>query len=176
MSAQLVRGDLEISATCTVTYVDPKQLLACGHPILQAGPVSLPMTTAEVVATLASPLNAFKIVNTGDTIGAFTRIATRRFAACWAQKARMIPVHVTVHGAGKGRSAKLNFEVLDLPSLTPQAVMVALYECAARDQREHRGDQLSPDGQHRSGGLPGVAAGSVGVGRRKCRQRLCSLR
>ena len=66
VSAQLVRGDLEIAATCTVTYIDPKQLLACGHPILQAGPVSLPMTTAEVVATLASPLNAFKIVNTGE--------------------------------------------------------------------------------------------------------------
>ena len=32
VSAQLVRGDLEIAATCTVTYVDPKQLLACGHP------------------------------------------------------------------------------------------------------------------------------------------------
>ena len=47
VSAQLVRGDLEIAATCTVTYIDPKQLLACGHPILQAGPVSLPMTTAE---------------------------------------------------------------------------------------------------------------------------------
>ena len=29
ISAQLVRGDLEIAATCTVTYVDPKQLLAC---------------------------------------------------------------------------------------------------------------------------------------------------
>ena len=42
VSAQLVRGDMEISATCTVTYVDPKQLLACGHPILQAGTVSLP--------------------------------------------------------------------------------------------------------------------------------------
>ncbi len=72
VSAQLVRGDLEIAATCTVTYIDPKQLLACGHPLLQAGPVSLPMTTAEVVATLASPLNAFKIVNTGEPIGAFT--------------------------------------------------------------------------------------------------------
>ena len=72
VSMQLVRGDLEVAATCTVTYVDPKQLLACGHPVLQAGPVSLPMTTAEVVTTLASPLNAFKIVNTGVTIGAFT--------------------------------------------------------------------------------------------------------
>ena len=39
VSAQLVRGDLEIAATCTVTYTDATQLLACGHPILQAGPV-----------------------------------------------------------------------------------------------------------------------------------------
>ena len=70
----LVRGDLEIAATCTVTYVDPKQLLACGHPILQAGPVSMPMTTTDVLATLASPLNAFKIINTGDTIGASSSI------------------------------------------------------------------------------------------------------
>ena len=30
------------------------------------------MTTAEVVTTLASPLNAFKIINTGANIGAFT--------------------------------------------------------------------------------------------------------
>ncbi len=73
VSAQLVRGDVEISATCTVTYIDPKRLLACGHPILQAGPISLPMTAADVVATLASPLNAFKIVNTGANIGAFTQ-------------------------------------------------------------------------------------------------------
>ena len=53
VSAVLVRGDLSISGTCTVTYVDPTQLLACGHPITQYGPVSMPMTKAEVVATLA---------------------------------------------------------------------------------------------------------------------------
>ncbi len=72
VSAQLVRGDVEIAATCTVTYVDAQNLLACGHPLQQLGPVSLPMTETEVVATLASPLNAFKIVNTGREIGAFT--------------------------------------------------------------------------------------------------------
>ncbi len=39
VSAVLVRGDLSISGTCTVTYVDPTQLLACGHPITQFGPI-----------------------------------------------------------------------------------------------------------------------------------------
>ena len=83
VSAQLVRGDLEISATCTVTYVDPKQLLACGHPIMQAGPVSMPMTKAEVVATLASPLNAFKIINTErDHRGVYGGSGRRRSGAC----------------------------------------------------------------------------------------------
>jgi hypothetical protein len=126
VSAQLVRGDLEISATCTVTYVDPKQLLACGHPILQAGRVSLPMTTAEVVQTLASPLNAFKIINTGDAIGAFTEDRDSAILGRLGARPHMIPVHITVHGEGPDR--KLNIEVLDLPSLTPQAVLVALYD------------------------------------------------
>src|SRR6202042_514900 len=73
VSAVLVRGDLDIAATCTVTYVDPKRMLACGHPITQFGPVSMPMTKADVVATLPSPLEAFKIINTTETIGSITQ-------------------------------------------------------------------------------------------------------
>jgi hypothetical protein len=126
VSAQLVRGDVEISATCTVTYIDPKQLLACGHPILQAGPVSLPMTTTEVVATLASPLNAFKIVNTGTLIGTFTEDRDSAIRGVLGQKPHMIPLHISVHSPTGER--KLNVEILDLPSLTPQAMLVTLYE------------------------------------------------
>lgn len=126
VSAQLVRGDLEISATCTVTYVDPKQLLACGHPILQAGTVSLPMTTAEVVDTLASPLNAFKIINTGDPIGTFTEDRDSAIRGVLGLKPHMIPVHIAVHGQAPER--KLNIQVVDLPSLTPQAILVSLYD------------------------------------------------
>jgi hypothetical protein len=126
VSALLVRGDLEIAATCTVTYVDPKQLLACGHPILQAGPVSLPMTSTDVVATLASPLNAFKIINTGEPIGAFTEDRDAAIRGVFGATAQMIPVHIAVHSGGRTR--KLSIDVLDLPALTPQAMLVSLYE------------------------------------------------
>ena len=126
VSAELVRGDLEIAATCTVTYIDPKELLACGHPILQAGPVSLPMTTAEVVATLASPLNAFKIINTGKVVGAFTQDRDSAIRGVLGAQPHMIPLHIGLHGVGSAR--KLNVEVLDLPALTAQAVMISLYE------------------------------------------------
>ncbi len=133
VSAQLVRGDLEIAATCTVTYIDARQLLACGHPIIQAGPVSLPMTATEVVATLASPLNAFKIVNTGEPIGAFTEDRDAAIRGVLGLKARMIPVHIAVHSAAgqekvKDGERKIDVEVLDLAAVTPQAVMVSLYQ------------------------------------------------
>ncbi len=103
VSAVLVRGDLSISGTCTVTYVDPTQLLACGHPITQFGPVSMPMTKAEVVATLASPLNAFKIINTTETVGSFTEDRASAILGRFDVQARMIPVSVeVVPAAGDG--------------------------------------------------------------------------
>ena len=126
VSMLLIRGDLEVSATCTVTYVDPKQLLACGHPVLQAGPVSLPMTTADVITTLASPLNAFKIINTGATIGSFTEDRESGIRGVFGAEARMIPMHITVDDPEGQR--KVNVEILDLPSLTPLAMQVVLYQ------------------------------------------------
>ena len=126
ISLQLVRGDLEIAATCTVTYVDPKQLLACGHPVLQAGPVSLPMTSTEVLATLASPMNAFKIVNTGNVVGAFTEDRDAAIAGVMGGTARMIPVSISVNNGAKTEERRV--DVLDLPSLTPQAVLVSVYQ------------------------------------------------
>jgi hypothetical protein len=126
VSALLVRGDLEIAATCTVTYVDPKQVLACGHPITRYGNVSIPMTKAEVVATLASPLNSFKIVNTTQTIGAFTEDRSSAIRGVPGESARMIPVTIHTHGGLRDRT--LHMEVIDNPDITPGAVMVSLYE------------------------------------------------
>jgi hypothetical protein len=125
ISAQLVRGDMEMAATCTITYIDPKQLLACGHPVLQAGTVSLPMTTADVVTTLSSPMNSFKIINTGQTVGAFTEDRESGIRGMLGTQAHMIPMHIAIDGPEGPR--KVNVEVLDLPSLTTQAVLVVLY-------------------------------------------------
>ncbi|MDR3724593.1 MAG: SpoIVB peptidase S55 domain-containing protein [Terracidiphilus sp.] len=126
VSAQLVRGDLEIAASCTVTYVDPKQLLACGHPLFQFGTISMPMTATEVVATLASPLNAFKIVNTGAEIGAFTEDRNAAIRGELGARAHMIPMLVTVDGGVRPRQVKV--EILDQPSLTDQAAQVVLLQ------------------------------------------------
>jgi hypothetical protein len=126
VSALLMRGDLEIAATCTVTYVDPKQLLACGHPITQFGPVSMPMTKAQVIATLPSPLYAFKIINTTETVGSFTQDRESAIRGAFGQKAKMIPV--TVNITGEQAPHALHIEIVDQPQITPSAVMVAVFQ------------------------------------------------
>ena len=127
VSALLVRGDMEMAATCTVTYADTHQLLACGHPLFQAGTVSLPMTSAEVVATLASPLNAFKIVNTGQVIGSFTEDRDAAIRGEMGRTARMIPMRIAVHSR-QFATRHVNVEILDQPGMTPQAAMVVLLQ------------------------------------------------
>ncbi len=128
VSALLVSGDMEIAATCTVTYLDAGHLLACGHPLTQFGAVSLPMTEAEVVATLASPAGSFKIVNTGRTVGAFTQDRQTAIGGLLGMQARMIPVEIALHREGGTTPRTLHLRVLDQPQLTPTALLVTLFQ------------------------------------------------
>jgi hypothetical protein len=125
VSAILVRGDMDIAATCTVTYVDPQRLLACGHPLLQFGKVDLPMNKAEVLTTLPSPLNAFKIVNTTEAAGAFVQDRHTGIMGLLNKEPDMIPVTLTVHS---GASTKdIHYEVLNNARLSPVAIMATVF-------------------------------------------------
>jgi SpoIVB peptidase S55 len=125
VSAVLVRGDMNIAATCTVTYVDSGHLLACGHPLLQFGSVDLPMTKAQVLATLPSPLNAFKIVNATETVGSFVQDRHTGILGEFGKTAEMIPVTLTIHG---GTSSKIfHYEVLNNARLSPVAISTTVY-------------------------------------------------
>src|ERR1700723_1140792 len=125
VSAILVRGDMDIAATCTVTYIDPQRLLACGHPLLQFGSVDLPMNKAQVLATLPSPLNAFKIVNTTEQAGVFVQDRHTGIMGVFDKQADMIPVTLTIHG-GSGVK-EFHFEVLNNPRLSPVAMMATVF-------------------------------------------------
>ncbi len=127
VSAVLVEGDLSITGTCTVTYVDAHRLLACGHPITQSGAVDMPMTKAEVLATLPSPLNAFKIVNATEEVGAFTEDRASAILGRFGARAHMIPVEVAV-AAGGGEAKMYHLRVVDNRDLTPQAMLVSVYQ------------------------------------------------
>jgi hypothetical protein len=125
VSAILVQGDMNIAATCTVTYMDAQHLLACGHPLMQFGMVDLPMTKSTVLATLPSPLNAFKIVNATETVGAFVQDRHNGILGEFGKKAEMIPVTLTIHGESADK--QFHYEVLNNARLSPVAMMATVF-------------------------------------------------
>ena len=125
VSAILVRGDMDIAATCTVTYIDPQKLLACGHPLMQFGSVDLPMNKARVLATLPSPLNAFKIVDTTEPAGVFVQDRHTGILGVFNKQPDMIPVTLTIRGAGGAK--EFHYEVLNNPRLSPVAMMATVF-------------------------------------------------
>jgi hypothetical protein len=166
VSAVLVRGDLDIAATCTVTYVDPKRMLACGHPITQYGPVSMPMTKADVVATLPSPLEAFKIINTTETIGSVTEDRSSAIMGEFGKTARMIPVTLRVTREGAAAEEQktletLHFEVIDQPQITPMAVMVAVYQGLMQENAYSAQTTYHVQGSVKLSGYPSVKLNSL---------------
>jgi hypothetical protein len=127
VSAVLVRGDMDIEATCTVTYIDPQRLLACGHPLLQFGSVDLPMNKAQVLATLPSPLNAFKIVNTTEPAGTFVQDRHTGIMGVFNKQPEMIPVTLTINGGAGAKAKEFHYEVLNNARLSPVAIMATVF-------------------------------------------------
>lgn len=154
VSAVLVRGDMDISATCTVTYIDASHLLACGHPLLQFGMVDLPMTKAQVLATVPSPLNAFKIVNATETVGSFVQDRHTGILGEFGKQADMIPVTLTIHGGSTDKV--FHYEVLNNAKLSPVAMSSTVYN-ALHGVNEY-GDETtySMKGDIRVQGFPDV--------------------
>jgi SpoIVB peptidase S55 len=155
VSAILVRGDMNIAATCTVTYIDPQRLLACGHPLLQFGSVDLPMDKAEVLATLPSPLNAFKIVNTTEQAGVFVQDRHTGIMGVFNKQPEMIPVTLAIHG-GAG-TKEFHYEVLNNARLSPVAIMATVFN-ALHEVNEY-GEEItySLNGSINVKGFPEVA-------------------
>lgn len=126
ISAVIVSGDFDMAATCTVTYVDPKRLLACGHPITRFGDVSLPMTKAQVITTVASSLEPMKIINTTETVGSFTQDRESGILGVFGKKASMIPVTLALGGIAQPHT--YHFAVVEHPRLTSAALLATVYQ------------------------------------------------
>jgi hypothetical protein len=145
ISAVLVRGDMDIAATCSVTYMDANRLLACGHPLLQFGMVDLPMTKAQVLATLPSPMNSFKIVNATEPVGAFVQDRHTGILGEFGKEPDMIPVTLNIHSGTA--SKQFHYEVLNNANLSPLAMMATVFNAL------HGVNEYGEDTTYRMNGL-----------------------
>jgi len=125
VGVDLVRGDLSLSAGCTVTTVEAGRILACGHPLFNFGSVSMPLSRAHVLMTLSSSMASTKVITTGGTIGTLTQDRTTAIMGQLGAGPPMIPVDVTLETPAALK--KFHFETIENPQLTPTLVAIATF-------------------------------------------------
>lgn len=140
----LVRGDLSISPGCTVTSVDAGRVLACGHPIFSLGSVSMPMSRAHVITTLASAMASTKIVSTGGTIGTLTQDRLTAVMGRLGEGPPMIPLEVKLFTPVAEKD--FHFELIQSPQLTPILVALATFNGIVGSPAYGEGPTLQLDG------------------------------
>ncbi len=116
-------GDLRIAVTGTVTDRSGDEILAFGHPFLDAGPVLLPMAPAEVLTVLASQYNSFKVSSFGEPIGAFDEDRSVGVHGRVGVVAPTVPMTVEV---GERR---FKMRLAALPQVLPTLVAISALGC-----------------------------------------------
>ncbi|MEO6259870.1 MAG: hypothetical protein ABIP63_05940, partial [Thermoanaerobaculia bacterium] len=130
--AVLVRGDFNVAATGTVTYVDGDHVYAFGHPFLDMGEVSFPMAKSEIVGVLPSLASSFKFANTGEVVGAFHQDRSNGIMGSIGDRADMIPVDLSVEGSGPVHN--YHVEIVRHAQLSPLMLAMATDSVVANAQ------------------------------------------
>ncbi|HKD10926.1 MAG TPA: SpoIVB peptidase S55 domain-containing protein [Thermoanaerobaculia bacterium] len=125
IAAQLLSGDMDLSATGTVTWVEGNSVLAFGHPFLSMGPVSMPMARAEVLTVLPSVYRSFKFAATGPVLGSISQDRSTGILGMFGARAPMVPITVRI-SSDQVPMQTYHFQAVHNPMLTPILAAVAI--------------------------------------------------
>ena len=125
VATQLLSGDMDLSATGTVTWVEGNSVLAFGHPFLSMGPVSMPMAKAEVLTVLPSVFRSFKFAATGPVLGSITQDRSTGILGTFGTRAPMVPITVRI-SSDEIPSQVYHFEAVHNSMLTPILTAIAI--------------------------------------------------
>lgn len=96
IAAELVRGDISMSAIGTVTAVEGDKVLAFGHPFLRKGNVNYFMSDAQIVTTASGTNAGFKIGTPGNLVGRINQDRSAAIAGVLGQYPSVIPLQIKV--------------------------------------------------------------------------------
>jgi hypothetical protein len=125
IGVQLVRGDIDMTATGTVTWVEGDALYAFGHPLYGLGDVDLPLTAARVETLLPSLEQSAKIAVPLKEAGAFRQDRASAIFGRLGATPSMVPVRLQITGGSASRSTYA-FDLVDDPLLTPILLYAAV--------------------------------------------------
>ena len=164
VGAALVRGDLMMAGTGTVTMVDGDRVYAFGHAFYNLGPARLPMTRAHVTALIPSLALSSKIAAIGDVVGTIDQDRSTGIYGTLGAGPSLIPVRIRLDEPTRAARNTFNFEIIDDPVLTPVLAYTATLNTMFSWTRELGPGTYDVRGTAELRDLPPVAFGDVYTG------------
>ena len=131
IGVSLVRGDLTMAGTGTVTMVENDRVYAFGHPFYNLGPVRFPMTRAHVTTVLPSLALSSKIAAIGNVVGTIDQDRAAGIFGTLGPGPEMLPIRLTLAVPDRGLAQTFAFEVIDdrlfSPLLTYTSVLSTFF-------------------------------------------------
>jgi hypothetical protein len=118
IGVELVRGDMSMVGTGTVTYVDGSTVLAFGHPMFGIGESYLPLVDAEIHSFMPSLAQSFKMSSPLHEIGVLVQDRQSCIIGDLNGRTTMMPIDVRVTGP-EGKTRTFHAEVARSRRLTP---------------------------------------------------------
>jgi hypothetical protein len=131
IGVELMRGDLNMAAVGTATYVEKNRILAFGHPFFSGGSEQAPAVLAEVHTIMSSLERSFKMATPVAEIGAMVGDWQSCIVADSKAQAKMIPISIDAANRDTGQSEHYGVEVMKNQIFTPQLVVMAIAESVA---------------------------------------------
>ncbi len=119
IGAILMRGDLTIAGTGTVTLVEDGRVYAFGHPFYNLGHAKFPMTRAHVTTLLPSVAISSRIASIGEVLGTIDQDRSTGIYGTLGPGPPMIPVTVSLSAADRDLNERFEFEIIDDALFTP---------------------------------------------------------
>ena len=125
VGVSLIEGDLDLSATGTVTHIDQDRVYAFGHPLYNLGPTQFPMKKAYVYSVYPSLQVSWKIAATLDAVGTVEQDRASAIAGRLGTLPSMIASEVRLHSARSG-DRTFRFRIVRDELFTPLLAYVSL--------------------------------------------------
>ncbi len=119
VGVSLMRGDLTMAGTGTVTLVDEGRVYAFGHPFYNLGASQFPMTQASVYTVLPSAAISSRLAAVGDTLGTIDQDRATGISGRLGDGPPMVPIEVALTAPDRDRTERFSFEVVQNELFTP---------------------------------------------------------
>lgn len=162
ISVLLMTGDMAVSADGTVTAIDQGRIYAFGHRFLSGGGIPMPFARADVLTLLPNVNTSFKISTARELMGVINQDRNAAIAGVFGERAPMVPISITVKGAGLKTPRTYKMEFVSDRTLAPLLAQMAIYSALDGTERVLGPGSITVRGaMELEGGLPPVRLDNV---------------